>query len=84
MSAVLEGLAEAVGIGFEDSFEASAAGSFWFGGGAVVGDEGETIGHVEDEARAVHCRCWSVVCGRDGGENDGEDGKSERKFGDRH
>lgn len=74
MSAVLEGLAEAVGVGLENGLEAGAAGSLGLGGGAVVGHEGEAIGHVQNEAGAVHRRRRSVVCGRNAGEIDGQDG----------
>lgn len=68
MCTVLEGLAEAVSVGFEDSLETSTAGSFGLGRGTVVGDKGEAVGHVKDEAGAVHSRRWSVVSGGDSGE----------------
>lgn len=68
MSAVLEGFAKTVSVGLEDGLEAGTAGSLRLGGGAVVGNERETVGHVEDETRTVDRRGWGVICGGEGGE----------------
>lgn len=79
MSAVLEGFAEAVSIGLEDGLEAGAAGSLRLGGGAVVGDEREAVGHVENEAGTVHRWRWGVMCGVNGVEIYSHDCQSEKK-----
>lgn len=83
-SAALKGLTEASGVSLEHSLEANAATPFRLGDGAAVGDEGEAVGHGQDQAGAVHWRCWRVRWGRTLGIIDGPDGqqaKNKRKVG---
>jgi len=60
LSAALESLAEARRSSFENRFQTGAACALWLGDGATVGDEGQAVGHGEDEVGAVHGGRWRV------------------------
>ena len=60
LSAALESLAETRRSGFENRLQTRAACALWLCDGAAVGDEGQAIGHGENQVGAVHGGRWRV------------------------